>query len=488
MAKIPDVVQREFIPGYKPDHQGKVRDNIILEGNKLLTVASDRVSIFDFVLPGEVPQKGEVLTALNAFWVGEIPEQYPQDTVKFGSDIDQYLPPELRGNMNLHKRATVVKKLNMLPVEAIVRGYLTGSGYAAYEKTAPDHTVCGHRLPPGLNDGDRLPEPIFTPTDKATEGHDEHILADDVRARFGPQIENDALEIFKIVGDLASTRGIIIADTKFEFGINPETGYLTLGDERLTPDSSRFWLRSDWERSREKGTSPTSFDKQFVRNWGKTVGVDKRDPRSPEDVAYVHGLTIPQDVLLRTTRIYRYIFYLLTRMRLEVFQHEYMGIPTEFPPVEVVIGSESDLDQIQSGLDELRQKGISFRVHVISCHRNPEELRQYARTVPLGTNVIIAGAGMAAALSGVLSSWLREFRKDFIPVIGVAFKGKDFTADDAARLSIEQLPGKSVMLDQEGKAYFGPEGFVAACRDAASREFLSPPLQTKEAKLNLITT
>src|SRR3989344_7293252 len=487
MNKIPASVRRQPLFGLDRISQGKVRDTYAIpRKDLLLPVATDRVSIFDFVLPAEVSQKGEVLTALNIFWAMQLREYFPQDLIAFGDGIDGYLPDNCRGRTDLWKRAVVVKKLNMLPVEAIVRAYLTGSGWSAYVKTAPNHVVCGHALKPGFKDGDRLPELIFTPTTKAAEGHDEHMNVEDVRNRFGAKMEESSLMLFRLAYNVALKKGIAIADTKLEFGIDPETGKLVLGDERFTPDSSRFWLFDDWNKSREEERSPVSFDKQFVREWGKTVNVDKLNPLYEEHVEYVHSLTVPSEILARTRQLYRYIFYLLTGMRLEAFQREKMCISTPLLPVEVIIGSESDMKQIQAGLDELYKKADPYRVHIISCHRNPEELRKYAENMIPENATVIAAAGKVAALPGVLQAWLRYYGKGHIPVIGVGLEGKNRRENVAAALSIEQLPGNPVVMDEYGKAFLGGDGFLRACQAALSKEFFVPPTKLKEARFDLI--
>ena len=494
MSKIPECVSRQFVSGagLGSASRGKVRDSYILGTGHLLPIATDRVSIFDFILPAEVPGKGEVLTAMNVFWARRklIADRFPQDLIAYGAGIDEHFLPEFRGNPELHKRATVVKKLNMLPVEAIVRGCLTGSGWTAYQETAPDHKVCGWSLLPGLRDGDALPAPIFTPTTKAAVGHDEHMDAGKVQKKFGSGIETEALELFHVANEIALARGIVLADTKFEFGTDPITGKLTLGDERLTPDSSRYWLFTDWEASRKEGRSPTSFDKQFVREWGKTVGIDKLDPKIEDHVRQVRALTVPQEVLERTARIYRYIFFMLTGWRLEKFQREVMGIHADaLPSVEIVLGSKSDFPHIESGLAILREAGVSYRLHVISCHRNPEVLMQYARDIDPNVGVVIAAAGKAAALPGVLHAWLRHFKKDYIPVLGVALPGDNEAENSAARLSIEELPGKPVILDNGGSAYFGATtGFGKACEHAVAKEFISLPSASKPTALNLLVS
>ncbi|MDO8664222.1 MAG: phosphoribosylaminoimidazolesuccinocarboxamide synthase [Candidatus Liptonbacteria bacterium] len=488
MSKIPANLQGKQLPGLTMISQGKVRDTHALpDENLLLPVATDRVSIFDFVLPAEVPQKGEVLTALNIFWFSQLAEHFPQDVIAFGSGIDKYLPEISQDNAGLWKRAIVVKKLNIITVEAIVRDYLTGSGWGAYMKTAPNHVVCGHSLLPGFKDGDRLPEPIFTPTTKAAEGHDEHMDVEDVRKRFGAKMESSSVLLFQLASEIALKRGIVLADTKLEFGIDTETKKLVLGDERFTPDSSRFWLLDDWKKSREEGRSPISFDKQFVREWGKTVSIDKLNPLYEEHVEYVHSLTMPQEVLAQTRQLYRYIFYLLTGMRLETFQREKMSIPTPSLSVEIVLGSKSDLEQIRGGLDELNNKHVPFRIHVVSCHRNPEELRKYAESMVLENATIIAAAGKAAALPGMLQAWLRYYGKEHIPVVGVGLKGKNSEENAAATLSIEQIPGNPVVLKENNTAFYGPIGFLDACKAANTKEFFIPPSTPKEAHFNLIS-
>jgi phosphoribosylaminoimidazole-succinocarboxamide synthase len=492
MATIPEAVSRQYVSGLKLVSRGKVRDTYALPNPDVLApLASDRVSIFDFVLNGEVPQKGEVLTAMNAFWIRQMPPAISQDAVHIGGAINGDLPDHLRGNTTLQKRVITVSRLKMLPVEAIIRGYLTGSGWSAYMATAPDHKVCGHTLPPGLKDGDALPTNIFTPTTKAEKGHDEHMTADAVRERFGGRMEQMSLELFAIASRIALERGIILADTKLEFGVDPTLAdnapsamhRLVLGDERFTPDSSRFWLAEDWKNSRAKGTSPTSFDKQFVRNWGKGHDVHNRNPLIEDDVKYVHSLTIPQHVLLPTRQIYRYIFYLLTGMRLEVFQRQEMHISTPLQPIEVILGSESDLPQAQAGLNYLSEEGVPFRLHIISCHRNPDELRRYAEFVIPNNATVIAGAGKAAALPGVLQSWLCHYNKGYIPVLGVAFSSDNAEDEEAAVLSIERLPGNPVVLNERDQAYLGASGFTEACADAATREFFIPPSSPKPARL-----
>lgn len=289
----------------------------------MLVYASDRISVFDFVLPALVVHKGETLTALNVWWCDEVLRgMFPHDLVAFGPKIDGYLPEGARENTQLWRRAVVVQKLEMLPIEAIVRGYLTGSGLVSYAKTG---MVCGHILPEGLTDGSCLPTPLFTPSTKALVGHDEHLGAATVRARFGNEPEELALRAYEVARRVAAAKNILLADTKFEFGHDPE-GRLVWADEHLTFDSSRYWDRDDWLRSRKENRSPAPFDKQFMREKMKVLGVHLRDPRDPADLAWVDALSIPKDACERTTYINATIFKRLTEQPLEAFQRTAMGI------------------------------------------------------------------------------------------------------------------------------------------------------------------
>ncbi len=480
MAQIPASVFEEPLKGLERIHQGKVRDTYALPRHpkQLLVVATDRISIFDFVLPVRVPQKGEILHAMNVFWRVEVMGNlFPQDYWTAAGNIDEFLSNEARGNIELRKRALIVHKLSMLPLEAIIRGYLTGSGLKAYRKTTPPG-VNGHRLPHGLHDGSRLPFPIFTPTTKAEEGHDEPMDIRHATQLFGSVPERFSLQAYLHAQAYAEKRGIIIADTKFEFGRGADAALddVQFADEILTPDSSRFWDAKDWERSAADKKSPHSLDKQLVREWGKAMGVDERDPSNPDDVAYVHGLEIPQDIVDRTRKIYRYIFWRLIGEKLECFQRRQMGIDTrpEKVRVDVLLGSYSDFAQTGAAVSyferAIREGLVAPAFHVVSCHRNPDELRQYAESCR--AEVVIAAAGKAAALPGILSAWLRHYGKPHIPVIGVALDGATDEARRASRLSIEELPGQPVILDSDGRAFFGPEGFKAACELAVMGEFL----------------
>jgi phosphoribosylaminoimidazole-succinocarboxamide synthase len=237
---------------------GKVRELYALDDERLLLVASDRISVFDVVLPTEIPDKGRVLTGLSAFWFARTGHICPNHLLQLRPD----------------GRATECRRLEMLPLECVVRGYLAGSGWSEYQRTG---TVCGHDLPPGLSESERLPEPIFTPATKAQSGHDENITraeaAEIVGADRLAEVEQVSLQLYRFAAEHAAARGIIVADTKFELGLD-HTGRLVLADEALTPDSSRFWPAGEY---RAGGPQP-SFDKQFARDYAESLGWDKSPP------------------------------------------------------------------------------------------------------------------------------------------------------------------------------------------------------------------
>jgi phosphoribosylaminoimidazole-succinocarboxamide synthase len=265
---------------------GKVRELYALDDERLLLVASDRISTFDVVLPTEIPDKGRVLTGLSAFWFAR--------TRDICANHLQALRPD--------GRSTEGRRLEMLPIECVVRGYLAGSGWKDYRETG---AVCGHRLPEGLREAEQLPEPIFTPATKAATGHDENIdreqAAELVGAERLAEVERTAMELYRFAAEHARQRGILIADTKFEFGL--DDGRLVLGDEALTPDSSRFWPADE----HRPGASPPSFDKQYVRDYCESLGWDKTDP----------GPELPDGVVAGTRRRYVEAFERLTGIRFD---------------------------------------------------------------------------------------------------------------------------------------------------------------------------
>jgi len=271
---------------------GKVRDLYAIGEDRLLLVASDRLSAFDVVLPTEIPDKGRVLTGLSRFWFSRTESIVPNHLLAAAPEDlpaemawDQDASRELRGRMMLCRRADV------LPIEVIVRGYLAGSGWKDYLRTG---AVCGISLPAGLRESERLPEPLFTPSTKAEVGHDENIDLEEaarlVGADMAERVRDVAIELYKFGSAVAEPAGIILADTKFEFGIERETGELLLIDEVLTPDSSRFWDASDYE----PGRAQASFDKQFVRDWLETQAWDKTPP----------GPELPADIVAGTRQRY----------------------------------------------------------------------------------------------------------------------------------------------------------------------------------------
>jgi phosphoribosylaminoimidazole-succinocarboxamide synthase len=276
-------------------HKGKVRDIYAIDDQRMLIVTTDRLSAFDVILPTPIPGKGKVLTAVADFWFAKLSHILPNQLT--GDAPESVVPPEEREQVA--GRAVVVKRLKALPVEAIVRGYLVGSGWADYQKTGK---VCGIPLPAGLKQADRLPEPVFTPSTKAAVGaHDENIdfthceslLGADIAAR----VRDAAIALYKAAAEYALTRGIIIADTKFEFGLDA-AGTLTLIDEVLTPDSSRFWPADQYR----VGENPPSYDKQYVRDWLTASGWSKQAP----------GPELPAEVVARTAEKYQEALRLLT--------------------------------------------------------------------------------------------------------------------------------------------------------------------------------
>jgi phosphoribosylaminoimidazole-succinocarboxamide synthase len=261
---------------------GKVREIYALDEERLLLVASDRISTFDVVLPTEIPDKGRVLTGLSGFWFARTADLVPNHLLALRAD----------------GRTTECRRLEMLPIECVVRGYLAGSGLKDYQATG---AVCGHALPAGLVESQQLPEPLFTPSTKAQEGHDENIdrtqAVELIGAERFDEVERVSLELYRFVSAYAAERGIILADTKLEFGLD-ENGRLVLGDEAFTPDSSRFWPADEYAAG---GPQP-SFDKQFVRDYCETLGWDKTDP----------GPELPADVVAGTRARYVEAFERLT--------------------------------------------------------------------------------------------------------------------------------------------------------------------------------
>ena len=280
------------VPGY-PCRRGKVRDVYDL-GDRLVIVATDRISAFDWVLPTPIPDKGRVLTALTLFWL----EHLGIPNHLLSAEVSALPPAFAERAAELSGRSCLVKKASVVPMECVVRGYLAGSGWKEYQSHG---SVCGVRLPPGLRQSARLPEPIFTPATKEESGHDQNISFDDMAGRVGVELATTlrkrSLDVYRRAAEHAGARGLILADTKFEWGQLPD-GQILLIDEVLTPDSSRFWPGDEYR----EGASPPSFDKQFVRDWLETTGWDKNSP-PPE---------LPPYVVERTAAKYREAYQRLT--------------------------------------------------------------------------------------------------------------------------------------------------------------------------------
>jgi phosphoribosylaminoimidazole-succinocarboxamide synthase len=290
------VVWETDFPDLKLVSRGKVRD-LYEVGADLLLVATDRLSAFDVVLPTPIPDKGRVLTQLSLFWFDTLGDIVPNHVLS-GMDFPA---PASAYRQQLAGRSMLCRRTQPLPVECVVRGYLAGSGWKDYRAAGK---VCGVTLPPGLHESDRLPAPIFTPSTKATAGHDENISFDDVVARVGgdraEQLRSISLQIYRRAAAYAEPRGILLADTKFEFGlIGPELIWI---DEALTPDSSRFWPAQGYQ----PGRSQPSFDKQYVRDYLESIGWNKQAP----------GPQLPPDVVERTRAKYREAYRLLTGLEL----------------------------------------------------------------------------------------------------------------------------------------------------------------------------
>jgi phosphoribosylaminoimidazole-succinocarboxamide synthase len=261
-------------------HQGKVRDIYAIDDRHMLIVTTDRLSAFDVVLPDPIPGKGRVLTTISNFWFARTRHIVPNHLADF--PLERAVP-DAAERASIADRSMVVRRLKALPVEAVVRGYLIGSGWKDYQQTGE---ICGVRLPVGLRMADKLPQPIFTPSTKAAQGqHDENVGFGEIEAAIGPELaaslRDAAIALYQFAAAHALARGIIIADTKFEFGVD-EAGTLTLIDEALTPDSSRFWPVDTYA----PGSSPPSFDKQYVRDYLETLDWNKTapGPRLPADV------------------------------------------------------------------------------------------------------------------------------------------------------------------------------------------------------------
>lgn len=304
--------------GLRLVHRGKVRDSYEIpdNGELLLQVATDRISVYDVVLPAQIPNKGAVLTGITAHWLKGPLNGYDNHLFAYGPKMDPWLPEELQGNNELMSRAIIVMKVDVLPYELIVRGYLTGSAWKSYQK---DGTAFGITLPPGLHDGSRLPVALFTPTTKAQEGHDLPVAESELEAKY----RRLALEVYAIMAHYCKEAGLILADTKLEVG---KSGRLC--DEIGTPDSSRFWDIEAYNQAQSRGELPLPMDKQIMRNWFQQTVKRKIDPASPVDQAFVANLVVPDDIIAATSEIYLELFQRLIGTKLQVFHETYLGIPS----------------------------------------------------------------------------------------------------------------------------------------------------------------
>ena len=289
------VITETKLPGLEPFARGKVRDVYALDAGRLLFVATDRISAFDYILPTGIPDKGTVLTQLSMFWFDFLREVTPTHFIT--ADVSQY-PESLRGERaQLEGRSMLVKRARMVDIECVARGYLAGSGWKEYQKS---RTVCGIPLPAGLRESDKLPEPIFTPATKAQTGHDENVSFEYVASAIGSELASRlrdlTLEIYRRAAEYAAGRGVIIADTKFEFGFVGDQ--LVLGDEVLTPDSSRFWPAETYR----PGGAQHSYDKQYVRDYLESIHWNKQPP-APE---------LPAEVARRTSEKYKQAYRAIT--------------------------------------------------------------------------------------------------------------------------------------------------------------------------------
>jgi phosphoribosylaminoimidazole-succinocarboxamide synthase len=293
---VTDLNPWQLPPTFKHLHSGKVRDLYQTPESNLLMIASDRISAFDYVLSSKIPDKGKILNALSLWWFDQLTQIVPNHLIS--TDV----PASVTG------RAVIVEKLEMLPIECVVRGYLVGSGFQDYELTG---SICGHKLPKGLQLASKLPTAIFTPATKAEMGeHDQNISMDEVINLIGTdlasKVEQISLEIYNQASQIALNKGVVLADTKFEFGVRSD-GTLVLADEVLTPDSSRFWD----PRTIELGSSPDSFDKQFVRNWLLSKESGWQKDLTPPPV-------LPDQIISQTAAKYQQAYQLLTGKRWEI--------------------------------------------------------------------------------------------------------------------------------------------------------------------------
>ncbi len=436
-------------------HKGKVRDNYAVRDNKMLIVATDRLSAFDVIMNEPIPEKGAVLTQMAQFWFDKLAHIVPNHLTGIAPEsvVSAEEASQVKG------RSMVVKRLKPLPIEAVVRGYIIGSGWKDYQATG---SVCGIHLPAGLQMAQKLPEPIFTPASKAAVGeHDENISFDEVVKTIGQdlaeQIRTVSIRLYQEASDYAATKGIIIADTKFEFGLD-EHGQLTLMDEVLTADSSRYWPADEYQ----VGVSPPSYDKQFVRDYLESLSDWGKKPPAPP---------IPADVIAQTAAKYRRAYEVITGQAWGGTHR------CDKPLVGVVMGSSSDWEVMKHAVQMLQQFNIPYEAQVVSAHRMPDDMFTYAEQArERGLKAIIAGAGGAAHLPGMIAA------KTIVPVLGVPVPSKYLRGEDSL-LSIVQMPkGIPVMTFAIGEAGAANAALSAVAMLATNDEPLAERLQAFRAE------
>ena len=456
-------------------YSGKVRESYAVGDDKLLIIATDRISAFDVILDDPIPGKGKVLTAITDFWFKKLDGVLPNHLT--GIDPESVVAPEERDQVR--GRAVVAMRLKPILVECVARGYLIGGGWKEYCQTG---AVCGIKLPEGLRMGEKLPEPIFTPAGKAAVGtHDENITFERVVELYGEDIANKirsaTLELYRRASEYAATKGIIIADTKFEFGLDAE-GNVRLMDEVLTPDSSRFWPAESYE----VGMSPPSFDKQFIRDWLRHGHRIRSDSTKRGAVRPVSVLTCGRTFERRPDgRLPKIFPFSLISFSLRGFAMEHSA-----PLVGIVMGSNSDWEVMKNAADMLDLMGIPFEARVVSAHRMPDEMFEYAETArDRGLKVIIAGAGGAAHLPGMIAA------KCTLPVCGVPVPSKYLRGVDSLHSIVQMPKGVPVATFAIGEAGAANAALYAAqilsVTDAAVAEKLAQFRRDQNAKARAMT-
>lgn len=402
--------------------RGKVRDIYAVDGG-LLLIATDRVSAFDVVMNEGIPNKGKVLTHVSKFWFDRLADVVPNHLIT--TDVAKMPAAVRRFESLLAGRTMYVRKAQPLPVEFVVRGYLAGSGLKDYKKTG---AICGVKLPAGLVESSRLPEPILTPTTKAAVGHDEPIDFAGVVERIGKDLAEKtrrvSLEIFQRAHAIAEERGLLLADTKFEFGVLD--GQLLWIDEALTPDSSRYWSKAAWK----EGEPQQPFDKQVLRNYLLSQPWDQKPP-PPK---------LSAEIIAQTAQRYIESARILTGSAPEGCGDAGAG------RVGIVMGSDSDLPQLEDGIGVLKEFGVPVEVRVLSAHRTPAEAHRFAREAEAnGIRVIIAAAGGAAHLAGAMAA------ASTLPIIGIPIASTPLAGFDALLSTSMMPPGIPVATVAVGK-------------------------------------